>query len=96
MFNVVIAIEIKVHATTPLQEGKDVEAPVCRMYAKEPEGVSYRDARCRVHRTHVAPAILIAPIKRWPLYQCRRRGLSPPIPRPGVDQTDRYELFPRN
>lgn len=38
MFNVVIAIEIKVHATTPLQEGKDVEAPVCRMYAKEPGG----------------------------------------------------------
>lgn len=70
-----------------------------RLYAecmRKSQGVSYRDARCRVHRTHVAPAILIAPIKRWLLYQCRRRGLSPPIPGPGVDQTDRYELFPRN
>lgn len=61
------------------------------MHNAREQGVSYRDAHCRVHRAHVAPTILIVPIKRW-LYQCRRHRLSQP--RPGVDQTDRYELFP--
>lgn len=94
MFNVVIAIEIKVHATTPLQEGGRWGACM--------QNVCER-ARGWVIVTHVAGCTE----RTWPprfLSRLSNGGCCISavaaayrrLYRPGVDQTDRYELFPRN